>query len=96
MLLPLPLGHCPEQRFLFPACVALCSGLPTNVTEEQVAQFFGQIGMIKIDKKRNKPKVRAPIWAGSCSCCACESVCNCLAMALLSSLLGPTPAHPSP
>ena len=28
------------------------------MTEEQVGQFFGTIGMIKQDKKKNKPKVR--------------------------------------
>lgn len=27
-----------------------------------MAQFFGQIGMIKMDKKRNKPKVRPHSW----------------------------------
>ena len=40
-----------------------CSGLPKNVTEEQVGAYFGQIGTIKQDKKRRKPKVRCG-WAG--------------------------------
>lgn len=33
------------------------SGLPSNVTESEVAQFFGTIGMIKIDKKKKAPKI---------------------------------------
>ena len=42
-----------------------CSGLPKSVTEDQVAQFFGTIGMIKIDKKTMKPKVTPPPLARS-------------------------------
>lgn len=40
-------------------CPPACSGLPTNVTEDAVAQFFGTIGMIKMDKKTKRPKVGA-------------------------------------
>ncbi len=32
------------------------SGLPQGVTEEQLAQHFGQIGLIKQDKKKRPPK----------------------------------------
>lgn len=33
------------------------SGLPKRVTEEELGAYFGQIGQIKIDKKKKKPKV---------------------------------------
>merc|ERR1719184_35281 len=33
------------------------SGLPVNVTESEIEVFFGSIGVIKIDKKLNKPKI---------------------------------------
>ncbi|GAB4813719.1 hypothetical protein N2152v2_000765 [Parachlorella kessleri] len=36
------------------------SGLPQGVTEEQLAQHFGQIGLIKQDKKKRPPKPK--IW----------------------------------
>ena len=45
--------HCPLL------CPPACSGLPTNVTEDAVAQFFGTIGMVKMDKKTKRPKVGA-------------------------------------
>lgn len=32
-------------------------GLPEDTTEEQLAEFFGQIGIIKFDKKNNCPKI---------------------------------------
>lgn len=35
------------------------SGLPKDVTEQELADHFGQIGTIKIDKKKKAPKVRA-------------------------------------
>ncbi len=35
------------------------SGLPTNVTEAEIAEHFGSIGVVKFDKKQNKHKVRA-------------------------------------
>ena len=47
-----------HRRLILPSCLLVRSGLPTNVTEDQVAQFFGTIGMIKIDKKKRAPKVR--------------------------------------
>lgn len=33
------------------------SGLSEETTEEQIAEFFGQIGIIKTDKKKNCPKI---------------------------------------
>ncbi|WP_411016111.1 hypothetical protein, partial [Salmonella sp. s51884] len=33
------------------------SGLPKSAGEEQLVEFFGAIGIIKIDKRRNAPKV---------------------------------------
>lgn len=33
------------------------SGLPDDVTEEEIASHFGAIGLIKIDKKTNRPKI---------------------------------------
>ena len=33
------------------------SGFPAGVTEEDVAQHFGQIGILKQDKKKGKPKI---------------------------------------
>lgn len=33
------------------------SGLPRNVTEEELGTFFGQIGLIKQDKKKRKPQI---------------------------------------
>merc|ERR1719341_277801 len=32
-------------------------GLPTDVTEDEVSEFFGSIGIIKMDKKTNKQKI---------------------------------------
>ena len=37
-------------------CVYI-SGLPQHVTEEDLAQHFGSIGIIKQDKKLKKPKI---------------------------------------
>lgn len=49
------------------------SGLPRDVTEEQLAAHFGQIGTIKMDKKKRPPTPKARIGvhavAGTCSCC---------------------------
>lgn len=36
------------------------SGLPKRVTEEELGTYFGQIGQIKIDKKKKAPKVGGP------------------------------------
>ncbi len=33
------------------------SGLPSNTTEEDIAAHFGSIGLLKEDKKKNKPKI---------------------------------------
>lgn len=33
------------------------TGLPTNVTIEEVAEHFGSIGVVKFDKKKNQKKV---------------------------------------
>ena len=33
------------------------SGLPDSTTEEDMAAHFGSIGVIKMDKKRGKPKI---------------------------------------
>lgn len=34
------------------------SGMPTDVTEDQLANYFGSIGVIKLDKRNdNKPKI---------------------------------------
>ncbi|KXZ53901.1 hypothetical protein GPECTOR_6g819 [Gonium pectorale] len=33
------------------------SGLPPNITEQDIAEYFGSIGIIKIDKKTKKPKI---------------------------------------
>ena len=33
------------------------TGLPTNLTEEDIASFFGSIGVIKNDKRTGKPKI---------------------------------------
>lgn len=33
------------------------SGLPDTTTEEQLQEFFGSIGLIKMDKRTNKPKI---------------------------------------
>jgi len=33
------------------------SGLPEDVTDDQIAEFFGSIGIIKIDKKTSRPKI---------------------------------------
>lgn len=33
------------------------SGLPEDTTEEQLAEHFGQIGIVKFDKKNNCPKI---------------------------------------
>uniref|UniRef100_UPI00398187ED hypothetical protein n=1 Tax=Salmonella sp. s55004 TaxID=3159675 RepID=UPI00398187ED len=33
------------------------SGLPKSTTEEQLAEFFGAIGVIKIDRRKNGPKI---------------------------------------
>ncbi len=53
------------------------SGLPRDVTEEQLAEFFGQIGLIKMDKKKRppKPKVRAERHA-SCPDISQSSACS--------------------
>ena len=32
-------------------------GLPTSTTEAEIAAHFGSIGIIKIDKKKEKPKI---------------------------------------
>lgn len=33
------------------------SGLPSSTTEEDIAAHFGSIGLLKEDKKKNKPKI---------------------------------------
>lgn len=33
------------------------SGLPDGTTEEQIAEHFGSIGLLKQDKKKGKPKI---------------------------------------
>lgn len=33
------------------------TGLPEDTTDEQLAEFFGQIGIIKYDKKNERPKI---------------------------------------
>jgi len=33
------------------------SGLPTNITEKELQEKFGSIGVIKIDKKKRQPKI---------------------------------------
>lgn len=33
------------------------SGLPEDTTEAQLAEYFGQIGIIKFDKKNDCPKI---------------------------------------
>lgn len=33
------------------------SGLPESTTEEQLNEYFGQIGLVKIDKKTRTPKI---------------------------------------
>lgn len=40
------------------------SGLPKDVTEQELADYFGQIGTIRIDKKKKAPKVstRGEAW----------------------------------
>ena len=35
----------------------IVTGLPTNLTEEDIASFFGSIGVIKKDKRTGKPKI---------------------------------------
>jgi RNA recognition motif-containing protein len=34
------------------------SGLPTDITVNEVAEHFGSIGIIKFDKKKDQKKVR--------------------------------------
>lgn len=41
-----------------PCAQIYVSGLPRNVTEEELGTFFGQIGLIKQDKKKRKPQVQ--------------------------------------
>mmetsp|Transcript_6540 Transcript_6540/g.15713 ORF Transcript_6540/g.15713 Transcript_6540/m.15713 type:complete len:288 (-) Transcript_6540:571-1434(-) len=36
------------------------SGLPTDITEDEVAKFFGQLGTIKMDKKKRPPAPK--VW----------------------------------
>ena len=33
------------------------SGIPQDTTEEDIAAHFGSIGLLKEDKKKNKPKI---------------------------------------
>eukprot|EP00803_Ostreobium_quekettii_P001112 evm.model.scf_427.1 EVM.evm.TU.scf_427.1 scf_427:17526-18888(-) len=33
------------------------TGLPATITEEDLAEYFGSIGVIKIDKKARRPKI---------------------------------------
>lgn len=33
------------------------SGLPEDTTEEQLNEYFGQIGLVKIDKNTRNPKI---------------------------------------
>uniref|UniRef100_A0A7S0YJD3 RRM domain-containing protein n=1 Tax=Polytomella parva TaxID=51329 RepID=A0A7S0YJD3_9CHLO len=33
------------------------SGLPKDVTEDEIAGYFGSIGILKIDKKTKRPKI---------------------------------------
>ena len=40
-------------------CVYI-SGLSPQTTEQDLTDHFGSIGVIKMDKKAKKPKVRAP------------------------------------
>ena len=39
------------------ANIILASGLPKDLTEEDIASFFGSIGVIKNDKRTGKPKI---------------------------------------
>lgn len=36
------------------------SGFPENITEEEIAEYFGSIGVLKLDKKARPPKPK--IW----------------------------------
>lgn len=49
------------------------SGLPTDITEQQLADHFGQIGMIKMDKKKRPPTPKAS------AACAGRTAAGCLA-----------------
>ena len=33
------------------------SGLPQNITEDEIAEHFGTIGILKVDKKKEKKKI---------------------------------------
>lgn len=49
----------PLLKLSFPADQVYISGLPKDVTEEDVETHFGSIGMLKVDKKREGKK---KIW----------------------------------
>lgn len=38
------------------------TNLPDTVTEEKLAEVFGSIGIIKMDRKTEKPKSKRQIW----------------------------------
>jgi RNA recognition motif-containing protein len=36
------------------------TGLPPTVTDEALADYFGSLGIIKVDKRKGTPMVRVP------------------------------------
>lgn len=38
------------------------AGLPTDITEDEVVKFFGQMGTIKLDKKKRPPTPKVADW----------------------------------
>ena len=67
LIRPKVYGYCknhPSNNILdsCPADQVYVSGLPKDVTEEDIVEYFGSIGMLKIDKKRDLGGSKKKIW----------------------------------
>eukprot|EP00983_Pelagomonas_calceolata_P095492 1158015-Pelagomonas_calceolata.AAC.3 len=45
------------MRACFPCTQVYITGLPPDITEKEVGEFFGSIGLLKQDKKTKQPKI---------------------------------------